>query len=92
MKYLAKTKTRVVTQNDIITPEDFGGWSALNTGDTLVYVNDVPLDTTGPVVGIDFTAVHPSVIWGEDITVRFDTVNPGTTPRVVLTFIKYTEI
>ena len=92
MKYLAKTKTRVVTQNEIITPEDFGGWSALNTGDTLAYVNDVPLDATGSVVGVDFTAVHPSVIWGEDIIIRFDTVNPGTTPRVVLTFIKYTEI
>lgn len=92
MKYLAKTKTRVVTQNEIITPEDFGGWSALNIGDTVAYVNDVPLDTSGSVVGVDLTAVHPSVIWGEDIVIRFDTVNPGVAPKVVLTFIKYTEI
>lgn len=92
MKYLAKTKTRVVTDNTIITPEDFGGWSALNTGDTIAYVNDVPLDPNGPVVGLDFTVITPDVIWGEDITVRFDAVNPGVNPRVVLTFIKYTSI
>ena len=92
MKYLAKTKTRVVTQNEIITPEDFGGWSALNIGDTLAYVNDAPLDPSGRIVGIDFTTLHPSVLWGEDITVRFDTDNPGTSPKVILTFVKYTEI
>lgn len=90
MAYLSKTKTQVLTENTILPPEDFGGWSALNTGDTTVTVNDVPLSPSSAVVGLDFTAMHPEAIWGEDIVVRFG--NDGVSPQLVITRIKYTKI
>lgn len=97
MKYLAKTKTRVVTQNDIITPENFGGWYAQNQGNIIAYINGIavlPQNYGGGNAIVDFTKLDPSVLWGEDITVTFAPHNnpENDNPRVVFNFIKYTEI
>lgn len=95
MKYLAKTKTRVVTDNTIITPEDFGGWCAQNWGNVVATINGVrilPQNYGGALQLLDFTHIAPDVVWGEDITVIFDAHTDADNPKVVLTFIKYTEI
>ena len=90
MRYLAKTKTQTITSNTILPPEDFGGWSVLNTGDTTVIINDIPTSQSGAIVGVDFTSMHPSAIYGEDIVIRF--LNDGVAPSAVVTRIKYTEM
>lgn len=92
MKYLAKHKYEQIMDNTTIQPEDFGGWSAINTGDVAATVNGVLLDPAGSVVGIDFTNLAPDIIWGDDITIKFDANSTGTTKRITLTRIKYTEI
>lgn len=86
--YLAKTKTETVDKNTSIEASDFGGWQALNVGTTIAIVNGTPLDPNGATVGVDFTNLHPSVIWSEPIRITFK----GTgTNSVILTRIKYTK-
>lgn len=90
MKYLAKSKYQIITENTTIPQEDFGGWQIVNTGDTPATVNGVTLDPNGSLVGLDFTTLHPDVIWSEDIKIVFGTL--VTTKQVVLTRIKYTKV
>lgn len=90
MKYLAKSKYQVITENTTIPPEDFCGWQIINTGDTPATVNGVKLDPSGATVGLSFTDLPPEVIWSEDIKIVFDTL--VTVKQVVLTRIKYTSV
>ena len=47
MKYLVKTQTLTVTDNATFSPEGFGGWSAVNTGDVPAIVDGILLDPAG---------------------------------------------
>lgn len=89
MKYLAKKKVEIITENTVLPAEDFGAWQALNTGTTIATVDGVPLDPNGSVVALDFSHLHPSVVWGDPI--RIDFTGSGTN-AVVLTRIRYSEI
>lgn len=91
MDYLAKTQYLTITDNVSLPPEDFGGWSIVNTGDVIATVNGVELDPAGAIIGIDYTNLPPNIIWSESINIRFDANTTGTNPKLILTRIKYTE-
>lgn len=65
-KYTVKTRTDVVTENKTLTPNQYGGWLAVNTGTGNVTVDGVELQ---PGEGLDFTKLHPDVIWEENIKI-----------------------
>lgn len=92
MRYLAKTKYELITQNTLVPAEDFGGWSILNYGETVCVVNGVPLDPNGAAVGIDYTSLHPDVIWSDNISIKFIDTGTGGSNAVILTRIKYTKV
>lgn len=89
MKYLVKTQTLTVTSNTTFPPEDFGGWSAVNTGDVPVIVDGILLDPAGALAGVDYTTLPPNVVWSKAITIRF-TSSAGN-KQVILTRLKYSE-
>ena len=89
-KYSVKRKYEQITSNTSVSAADFGGWQAVNIGDTPCTVDGVQLDPNGAVIGLDFTNLPPNVMWEDNINIRF--VEPiGTNPRVVLTRLKYTR-
>ena len=90
MKYLVKTQTLTVTDNATFSPEDFGGWSAVNTGDVPAIVDGILLDPAGALAGVDYTNLHPDVIWSKTITIRF--VAPIGNRQVILTRLKYSRV
>lgn len=93
MKYLAKTKYEQITQNTLITAEDFGGWQIVNIGECPCQVNGVLLSQNGVVAGLDYTSLHPSVVWSDNISIRFINDNSNSLGQmVVLTRIKYTKV
>ncbi len=87
-----KVKTRVdtITKNTLLQSEDFGGWQAVNVGDTPAVINGVTTTPDGAVVGVDYTNLHPSVIWDEQIKILFSTP-VGDNPKVVVTRLKYIQ-
>ena len=90
MKYKVKTKVETITTNTILQSEDFGGWQAVNVGDTPVNVNGVILKPDGKVIGLDYTTLHPNVVWDEPIRIVFF-ADGGTNPMVIVTRLKYSE-
>lgn len=86
--YIAKTKTEKITSNKILPAEDFGGWQAVNEGTSKVYVSGTLLDPNGAIISVDFTNLHPEVIWGEPIKIIFE--GAGTN-NLTITRIKYTK-
>lgn len=89
MKYIAKTQTLTVTSNTTFPPEEFGGWSAVNTGNVPAIVDGMLLDPAGALAGVDYTTLSPNVVWGKAITIRF-TSSTGN-KQVILTRLKYSE-
>lgn len=89
MRYLVKTQTLTVTENATFSPENFGGWSAVNTGDVPAIVDGILLDPAGTLAGVDYTTLPPNVVWSKAITIRF-TSNVGNR-QVILTRLKYSE-
>lgn len=89
MKYIVKTQTLTVTDNTTFSPEDFGGWSAVNTGNVPAIVDGILLDPAGPLAGVDYTTLPPNVVWGKAITIRF--TSPTGKKQVILTRLKYSE-
>lgn len=89
MKYIVKTQTLTVTDNATFPPEDFGGWSAVNTGNVPAIVDGILLDPAGSLAGVDYTTLLPNVVWGKAITIRF-TSSAGN-KQIVLTRLKYSE-
>lgn len=65
-KYTVKTRTDVVTENKTLTSNQYGGWLAVNSGSNVVTVNGIELL---PGEGLDFTKLHPDVIWDEPIRI-----------------------
>lgn len=90
MKYLVKTQTLTVTDNATFSPEDFGGWSAVNTGNVPAIVDGILLDPAGALAGVDYTNLHPDVIWSKPITIRF--VASTGNRQVILTRLKYSRV
>ena len=90
MKYLVKTQTLTVTDNSTFSPEDFGGWSAVNTGNVPAIVDGILLDPAGALAGVDYTTLHPDVIWSKPITIRF--VSTIGNRQVILTRMKYSKV
>lgn len=90
MKYLVKTQTLTVTDNATFSPEDFGGWSAVNTGNVPAIVDGILLDPAGALAGVDYTTLHPDVIWSKPITIRF--VASTGNRQVILTRLKYSRV
>lgn len=86
--YICKRKTEVITQNTKIEASDFGGWQCANLGTTVCTVDGYPLDPNGVLFGLDFTKLHPDVIWSEPIHITF--TGAGTN-KLVLTRLKYTK-
>lgn len=90
MKYKVKTKVETITTNTILQSEDFGGWQAVNVGDTPVNVNGVTLQPDGQVIGLDYTTLQPNVVWDEPIRIVF-WEGSGSRPMVIVTRLKYIE-
>lgn len=88
MKYIVKTQTLTVTDNATFSPEDFGGWSAVNTGNVPAIVDGILLDPAGALAGVDYTTLPPNVVWGKAITIRFTS---SGNKQVILTRLKYSE-
>lgn len=88
-----KVKTRIdtITTNTILSSEDYGGWQAVNVGDTPAVINGVLTSPDSAVVGVDYTQLAPSVIWDEQIRILFDKTAGGSAPKVVVTRLKYIE-
>lgn len=84
-----KTKVETITKNTILQADDFGGWQAVNVGDTAAIVNGVTIKANGAVVGVDYTTLRPDVIWDEPINIYF--TETGTNPCVIVTRLKYIE-
>lgn len=87
--YKVLTKVQRVTTNTSITPEGYGGWSAVNLGDTPAEINGVTITADGALIGVDYTTLPPNVEWNEPIRIQFD--GSGTNPLVVVTRLKYTQ-
>lgn len=65
--YKLNTNTQLVTESTTIMPSKFGGWLAVNTGTTgTATVDGYPL---APGDGLDFTHIHPDVIWNAPIKI-----------------------
>ena len=90
VNYLVKAQYLTITENKTIPPEDYGGWSLVNTGDVPVMVNGILLDPAGSVIGIDYTNLPPDVIWSSNISIRF--IGNGTKPQCTLTRFQYSKI
>lgn len=87
--YIATSTNTEYTTDTVISPSGFNNWTALNIGDTVVYINGIPLSTSGSIVGLEQQNPAPNVIWGEDINITFDSENPGNFPKVIVTLITY---
>lgn len=86
--YKVLSKTQRVTSNGTITPEGYGGWSAVNLGDTPAEINGVRTTSDGALIGVDYTQLSPDVEWNEPIRIVF--AEPvGSNPLVVVTRLKY---
>lgn len=90
MKYKVKSKVETITTNTILQSEDFGGWQAVNVGDTIANVNGITLEPDGKIIGLDYTTLQPNVIWDEPIRIVF-LEGSGSHPMVVVTRLKYIE-
>lgn len=67
MKYKVTTDTQEITTNTTVRADgSFGGWLAVNTGTANATVDGYPL---APGEGLDMTHLHPTVIWGSNISI-----------------------
>lgn len=86
--YKVLSKTQRITTNGTLTPEGYGGWSAVNLGDTPAEVNGQRITANGALIGVDYTHLAPNVEWNEPIRITFEEP-AGTNPLVVVTRLKY---
>lgn len=89
-KYLVKTQYINITENTTLPPENYGGWSLVNTGDVPLTVNGVTLDPAGSVIGVDYTDLPPNVIWSDNISIRF--LSDGGNKQATLTRLQYSYV
>lgn len=89
-KYLVKTQYINITENTTLPPENYGGWSLVNTGDVPLTVNGVVLDPAGSIIGVDYTYLPPNVIWSDNISIRF--LSDGGNKQATLTRLQYSYI
>lgn len=82
--YKATAQIKDYTTSESVDATKFGGWLAVNTGTAEVSVNGYPLQ---PGDGLDFTHLHPEVVWGSPIQLQI--TNPGG--RVRLTMLRYSN-
>lgn len=86
--YKVITKTQRITSNTALAADGYGGWNAVNLGDTDAQINGVTISAGGSLIGVDFTSLAPNVEWAEPITIAFS--EPlGSNPLVVITRLKY---
>lgn len=83
--YKAASKVETYTESTSVVPNGFGGWMAVNTGTAAVEVNGYPLQ---PGEGLDFTNLHPDVLWNSPIKIVI--ANAGG--QVRMTQIMYKEV
>ena len=91
VNYLVKAQYLTITENKTIPPEDYGGWSLVNTGNVPVLVNGVVLDPAGTIIAVDYTHLHPDVVWSSNISIRF-LDNGNNKPECTLTRLQYSRI
>lgn len=70
-KYLVKTQYLNITGNTTLPPENYGGWSLVNTGNVPLSVNGIILDPAGHIIAVDYTTLPPNVIWSDNISIKF---------------------
>lgn len=88
--YKVTTKIEQISKNTALLADSFGGWQVICIGDDPVSVNGVKLSASGNVIGLDYTNLHPSVMWDEPINILFDGV--GINPKIIVTRLKYIQL
>ena len=85
MGYKVSTNTQDILTSTTIRPGKFGGWLAVNTG-----TGDAIVDgyTLAPGEGLDYTHIHPDVIWDMPITINLQAAGS----KVRLTRLMYKEV
>ena len=89
-KYILKTQYLNITENTTLPPENYGGWSLVNTGRVPLTVNGVVLDPAGPLIAVDYTFLRPDVIWSDNISIKFSSDEGNR--QATLTRLQYSYI
>ena len=80
--YKVKAVIRTYTENASVTDTNFSGWQVVNTGTDDIMVNKITLE---PGQGLDYTHLHPDVIW--DMPIQIVILNAGG--EATLTMLQY---
>lgn len=66
MGYSVKIRSEIYKENTTVNPGDFSGWLCVNSGTGNVQVQKTVLQ---PGEGLDFTHMHPDVLWDSPIPI-----------------------
>lgn len=83
--YRAVSKEVDYSVSTSVVPDGFGGWMAVNVGTAACEVNGFPLQ---PGEGLDFTNLHPEVLWNSPIKIVISNVGG----KIRMSQIKYNKI
>lgn len=83
--YKVTEKSQDILQTTTIPPDTAGGWLAINEGTDSVKING---KTISPGEGLDFTDLHPDVVWNSEIKIILTSQNS----KVNLTRLYYTKL
>lgn len=83
--YKVTAKSQDILLTTTIPPDTAGGWLAINIGTDSVSIDGY---TITPGEGLDFTNLHPEVVWNSEIKI----ILTSTNSKVRLTRLYYTKL